>query len=352
MLLLDEPTAGQDPGAVAALLDALRRIVPDAAVVMATHDLDLARSASTRVMLIRGGEVVASGAANEVEVDVRPDNQLEPSLKRSEGGLDPRIRLILLGCVGALAVLLDRPLALALLAGLSAAMLLSVGLTPIWRRRALALTMGVVWSTTLSQGLFYGDVPRVALIELGPIVIWREGITHGLVQSLRMLAPAYSGVALALSTPPDRLLGALTAIRVPWSVGFLAATALRFVPLVGQEVQVVRSAWRQRGRAVWRRPPWQWLALEARMLQPVVARTLRRGRHLAASLDARGFDPDRVRTSKYTQAPPFSQVSVACLSVLMVVAVGFVELLYWAYLAEVLYIPALRPLYGWVRFWL
>ena len=53
-----------------------------------------------------------------------------------------------------------------------------------WRRRALGLSVALVWSTALSQGLFYGEVPRSALIHFGPLTLWREGLWHGLAQFL------------------------------------------------------------------------------------------------------------------------------------------------------------------------
>ena len=62
--------------------------------------------------------------------------------------------------------------------------------------RTQAAVAGIVWGTTLSQGLFYGDEPRVALVQLGPVAIWREGVQWGLVQSLRLVAVTLAGLAV------------------------------------------------------------------------------------------------------------------------------------------------------------
>lgn len=67
-LLLDEPTASLDLGyqlEVAALLRRLHR-QRRVAVVISTHDLGLAGTLCDRLMLIRDGVVVASGATDEV----------------------------------------------------------------------------------------------------------------------------------------------------------------------------------------------------------------------------------------------------------------------------------------------
>ncbi|MFT4623933.1 MAG: energy-coupling factor transport system permease protein [Myxococcota bacterium] len=266
--------------------------------------------------------------------------------------MDPRTRLILLAVVGTLAVLLDRPAALGLLAAVSAAALLAQDIGQVWRARALALAIGTVWSTALSQGLFYSDHPRVPLVSLGPVVVWREGVTYGLIQSLRMLATAFAGLAVAVSTAPDRLLAGLVSLRVPAVPAFLAVTALRFVPVVSREWQTVRMARAARGRPLSGLNPWARLRTEILLLRPVVARTIRRARTLAESLDARGFDPAEPRLA--IGVPRFARWEPPLIgaAIMLVVMIAGLQALTLAYLWEIAYHPSLRPLYGLVRTWL
>lgn len=336
VLLLDEPTAGQDAPSVAGLLEAIDRAAPEAAVVFATHDLRLVAREAHTVIRLDGGDVGVPA----------------PPGTRPATGLDPRARLALVASVGLLAVLLDRPAALGLLAAVSGAMLLALPVGARWRWRALGLAAALVWSTALSQGLFYGELPRTPWFRVGPIQLWREGVQHGVAQSLRMLATAFAGLALAVSTPTDRLVAALGALRVPWAVGLLASVALRSVPDVADAWLVVRRARSARGRPLWARSPWAWLVLETRLLRPVAARALRRARALARSLDARGFDPEAPRTLHRPLVFRWWDAAVVAGATGVVGSVLALEMLYGAYLAEVLYVPALRPLYGWVRAWL
>ena len=88
------------------------------------------------------------------------------------------------------------------------------------------------------------------------------------------------------------------------------------------------------------------------MLRPVAARALRRARALALSLDARGFDPSAGRTARKPLAMGRLDWGVLVPVWATALSVLGLELLYRAYLAEVLYLPALRPVYGWVRTWL
>lgn len=69
VLLLDEPTAGLDPLACAELLAALERLrAAGTAIVMATHDVDLAWAWADEAVVLTGGALVR-GPAHEVLQD-------------------------------------------------------------------------------------------------------------------------------------------------------------------------------------------------------------------------------------------------------------------------------------------
>jgi iron complex transport system ATP-binding protein len=69
VLLLDEPAAGLDLGAREALLRTLGRLTADPAapaLVLVSHHVEEVPSGFTHALLLRGGEVVASGAIRQV----------------------------------------------------------------------------------------------------------------------------------------------------------------------------------------------------------------------------------------------------------------------------------------------
>ncbi|GAA3810929.1 ABC transporter ATP-binding protein [Streptomyces chiangmaiensis] len=69
LLLLDEPTRGLDYAAKARLVAVLRRLAAEGhAIVLATHDVELAAELAHRVVILADGEVVADGPAAEVVV--------------------------------------------------------------------------------------------------------------------------------------------------------------------------------------------------------------------------------------------------------------------------------------------
>ncbi|MFJ8078527.1 ABC transporter ATP-binding protein [Streptomyces sp. NPDC096176] len=69
LLLLDEPTRGLDYAAKARLVEVLQGLAGDGhAIVLATHDVELAAELAHRVVILAEGEVVADGPTAEVVV--------------------------------------------------------------------------------------------------------------------------------------------------------------------------------------------------------------------------------------------------------------------------------------------
>ncbi|MFE9400789.1 ATP-binding cassette domain-containing protein [Streptomyces sp. NPDC006530] len=69
LLLLDEPTRGLDYAAKARLVEVLRALAAEGhAIVLATHDVELAAELAHRVVILAGGEIVADGPTAEVVV--------------------------------------------------------------------------------------------------------------------------------------------------------------------------------------------------------------------------------------------------------------------------------------------
>jgi energy-coupling factor transporter ATP-binding protein EcfA2 len=64
VLLLDEPTSGQDRGEVARLMGVLAAMSEHGAVVFATHDEELAQATATRIVRMQAGRVVAVEGAS------------------------------------------------------------------------------------------------------------------------------------------------------------------------------------------------------------------------------------------------------------------------------------------------
>ncbi|MEZ2127037.1 MULTISPECIES: ATP-binding cassette domain-containing protein [unclassified Sinorhizobium] len=71
LLLLDEPTTGLDVSVQALVLDTLKRLQRDRRITMVivSHDLGVIRTMADRVMVMRGGDVVEEGLADQIFQD-------------------------------------------------------------------------------------------------------------------------------------------------------------------------------------------------------------------------------------------------------------------------------------------
>jgi energy-coupling factor transporter ATP-binding protein EcfA2 len=69
VLVMDEPTAGQDHRSYTAFMDAITRLQSFDALVFITHDLDLALTYANRIVLVADGQVAADGPPPQVLAD-------------------------------------------------------------------------------------------------------------------------------------------------------------------------------------------------------------------------------------------------------------------------------------------
>lgn len=70
ILLLDEPTRSLDPqmrGHFHDFIAQYRTLYPEASVVMATHDLDLAESLSDHILILKAGNIIAADSMSTVK---------------------------------------------------------------------------------------------------------------------------------------------------------------------------------------------------------------------------------------------------------------------------------------------
>jgi energy-coupling factor transport system ATP-binding protein len=94
ILIMDEPTAGQDYWNYMAFMDGILKMPGFDAILFITHDVDLAVVYANRVLLVYGGQLVADGTPFEVlkdEVLLRQSRVLPTSLLRANIEAYPRL---------------------------------------------------------------------------------------------------------------------------------------------------------------------------------------------------------------------------------------------------------------------
>ena len=71
ILLLDEPTSALDPSHVVNTVNTLRSLLDHTAILLITHDIELAANAAKRLVLLKEGAVIADGPP---DVTLTPEN--------------------------------------------------------------------------------------------------------------------------------------------------------------------------------------------------------------------------------------------------------------------------------------
>ncbi len=274
--------------------------------------------------------------------------------------LDPRTKIIFSLSISILAISLDQWFSLLSLSIFASIMFLIAG--P--RYEHLKLTFFFVgltlWGLVVSQGIFYQEFPRHVILTLVPsfelcghrfngLFVYKQGLYYGAIQGLRLISSILVGMALCLSTTPDRIFLGLIKLRIPYGLAFLAVTAVRFLPIVAEEIKSVRLAMRIKGYRPLKCGLKQTIVLEINSILPILSRAVRRAHEVTESLLVRGFDPLFPRTwFQDLNWPIYEKVLVGSF-LLFALAIALIKILFWLYLQEILYIPVLRDLYGFAR---
>ncbi|WP_040803901.1 energy-coupling factor transporter transmembrane component T family protein [Nocardia concava] len=159
----------------------------------------------------------------------------------------------------------------------------------LWLAVALAVVLGlygvarIPWRTTGRQVL--GLAPFLALIMVAQVIFsgWQSAVLVG--ERLLTLVLLANLVTLTTRTSAmvetiERALGPLRPLGVrPDRVGLLIAMTIRFIPVIREQAELVRSAQRARG-----------IERSTVFLVPLLIRTLRMADGVGEALDARGLD--------------------------------------------------------------
>lgn len=164
-----------------------------------------------------------------------------------------------------------------------------------WPLLVAALALAVL------NTLFAGDASGPVLLRIGPFSLREDAVASGLAVGLRVLGVALAGLLALASTDPTDLADSLQQqLHVPprFAVGALAA--VRLMPIMAREWQVLRLARRARGMSAGRSPLAAVRIAFAQLLALLVG-AVRRGTRLATAMEARGFGTCHCRTAAREQ---------------------------------------------------
>jgi len=274
--------------------------------------------------------------------------------------IDIRLKIIFAFVLSGLVVLVDSLPALTILT--FAGLLFYLATKPnISQIKLMCLTIiPFIWGLMVSQGIFYNRFPRTVLFELlapnmlfnDGLRIYIQGVHYGLIQSLRMVAMVFTGYAICFSTPVDTFLQGLIALKIPFSISFMAATAMRFIPVAAREFTIVRDAMKLKGYQPFKNGITHTIKMEVLALRPILTGSIRRSEEIALSIITRGFTFENERSSLHEHRFKAHHWLVIILFFSILIAVFAIKLLFWLYQLEIYYTPELRSLYSFSRNWL
>jgi len=144
--------------------------------------------------------------------------------------------------------------------------------------------------------LFAAEQLGTTAIAAGPIRIGAETLANGAGLGLRLLAIALAGILATATSDPTDTADALIQqghVSPRFAIGVLAA--LRLLPMLARDGQVIAMARRARGVDAGRSPLAALRLLGSRLMGLLVA-AIRRASRLALAMEARGFGAKACRT--------------------------------------------------------
>lgn len=283
IVVLDEPTAGQDAESLSRCAALIREMRKDKTVLIITHDLELIAGACDRCIGLSGGRV-------EAEFPVRSEHELQTVQQYMERFRQAKIQ------PKKLHKELFHPVT-KLLYWLALMVVISTANNHLLYATYAALILLTAvdrwFGTALMGGLSFEAL--WAANALLPNTVF----SFMLVLFPRIIAIGISMRTLIGRNEASRTLAALRNMHLPERLIMIIAVIFRFFPVLSGDMKLLRQSIRTRGAFV---TPWQKLRALPSYIEiltvPMALRVIRIAETLSASAETRGIDL-RIRKSNY-----------------------------------------------------
>jgi energy-coupling factor transport system permease protein len=169
----------------------------------------------------------------------------------------------------------------------------------VWNAMPIILVMGTL---LFIVNLF--TTPSTSFFTFAGITLGQQAFERGLEYFLRITIMVLASFIFIWTTDIRDLMTGFVRIGMPYRFAFAIFLALRFLPIVQQEVDAVKAAHAIRGRAL-RSPIRHRFRLWQRYMFTVIVNGLRKAENTALAIESRGFGayPDRtyVKTFQWTR---------------------------------------------------
>ncbi len=137
------------------------------------------------------------------------------------------------------------------------------------------------------------------VLRLGNVlVLYSGGLESSLIIGLRICVFILS--AIIINTQEARaLIQALVQMRIPYEIAFMSNIAIRFLPMLKEEINDTMSSIQLRGLDIYKLPLRKRLDVYSYVFIPVLAGTIAKARSIAIAMELRGFRMYPNRTSLF-----------------------------------------------------
>lgn len=237
--------------------------------------------------------------------------------------LDPRSKLVMVLVISSLAVWTRDLLILTFLFVLSAAACLLVGSSMAGLLKKGKYFLWLFGAMVIIQSLFSArgepllSVDRYVLVSDAGLVMGGQTIIRFLI----IMASA----RVLLSSHSRTIIQGLVQWKVPYELAFMVSLAIRFLPLLQEEITDMMTAIQLRGVNLKRIPLARRLKTYAYLLMPMIASVLMKSRELSMAMEMRAFRAYPTRTSyrRLTFTTP-DYVVMAASGVVLVITAWFI----------------------------
>jgi len=217
--------------------------------------------------------------------------------------LDPRVKILWTVAMMALMAFTLDPVFYGALTVYLALLTLLARISPA-RLMTIIKTFLLLFGITFVLHILFSEPAGRIYVRIGGIAISSHGLQNGLLYSYRIFLFLLVASLVNLTTSPidmtDGLLKLIRPLRklyVPvGEIAMMIFVALRFVPILSEEVRTIRAAQLSRGLKPARGPIGR-IRSTVPLILPLFAGAVRRADHLAIAIESRGYRRGEARTS-------------------------------------------------------
>lgn len=230
--------------------------------------------------------------------------------------LDPRTKFLISCIVFALTIIFNELYVLLIIFLVQLPMILSARVHREWLRSirgSLYLTL-IIFFTNFVVSYFSGSYPS-----------WSGLLIYSATLAFRFIVLMSSFSIFFLTTSPDDLSLALEESHIPYEFCFAFTTAVRFVPVLANEAQMIMDAQKSRGLELEKGNFLKRIRNYVPILIPLIVGAIRRSLELAEAMESRAFGANKKRTSFYHLRIKASDVVAIVISLSVIVVAVYIH---------------------------